>query len=143
MGLWISNKKRIAKGKMSTQDILNQDHEQHKGHSILEGETEDNVVASLNRLYRLFQDEYVMNQEKGQVSVVSRSHIVCNGSKRMKMVTLSDLYMLETPEIQHIRTFATLLPACATFYIIHYPESYDVFSITWKDGTLDIPVTSR
>jgi hypothetical protein len=119
---------------------MNQDRI-HRWHSILENgndRKEKDVTDSLNRLYRLFQDEYVQNQKEGQVSVVSRSHIVCNGSRNVKMVTLPDLYLLDTDDIKEIRTFATLLPDGATFCIIHYPNSYDVFSITWKDGNLDI-----
>jgi len=106
---------------------------------LLEDKQENDVVYSLNTLYQQFQDEYVQNQDYGQVSVVSRSHIVCNGSKGTKIVTLPDLYLVDDPAVREIRAFATLLPGCAKFFIKHYPHSYDIFTIIWKDGTLDIP----
>jgi len=100
------------------------------------------VEDSLTQLYRKFQDEFVQNPQEGQTSVVSHSHLVCNGSKGKKVVTISDLLLhweSEIPEIVDIMKFATLLPEGAHFYIIHYPESYDIFTIIWKDGKLVIP----
>lgn len=93
----------------------------------------NDVVESLNQLYRRFQDEYCTNPHIGEVSVVSKSHIVCNGSKGKKTVSLAELYLLSSPEIQEVRTFVTLLPPSARFHIVHYPHSYDVFSIHWNN----------
>ena len=93
----------------------------------------NDVVESLNDLYRKFQDEFCKNQSFGQVSVVSKSHISCHGSKHRKTLTLPELYLLDTPEIQELRTFVTLLPNKAHFYIVHYPHSYDIFTIHWED----------
>ena len=103
---------------------------------------ENDVVDSLNRLYILFQDEFVENPEKGYVSVVSNSHLVCNGRKGKRVITLPELYLLDKPEIKDIRVFINLLPSCASFHIVHYPESYDVFAIEWKDGP-EKPYTGR
>ena len=99
----------------------------------------NDVVDSLNYLYRSFQDDFVENPAAGQVFAASRSHIVCNGARAKKVLTLSDLYLYDTPQIREIRKFVTLLPPSATFRIIHQPDSYDVFCITWKDGELVIP----
>jgi hypothetical protein len=99
--------------------------------------SESDIVECLNRLYQLFQEEYVENKQVGQVSSVSHSHLVCNGSKKERIVSLSELYALENEEnkqdIQEIRTFTTLLPSHATFYILHYPRIHDIFVISWKE----------
>lgn|SRR6478609_762238 len=106
---------------------------------ILENGDDDNkkqndVIESLNQLYRYFQDEYCENPHSGSVYVVSKSHIICDGSKGQRIVPLSELYLIQSPEIQEIRTFVTLLPPSAQFHIEHYPKSYDVFSVHWHDN---------
>lgn len=93
---------------------------------------QDDVVESLNQLYRQFQDEYITSQYNGITTVVSKSHIVCNGSASKKIVQLPELYLLDTPEVNEIRSFVTLLPPHARFEIIHYPDYYDIFSIRWS-----------
>lgn len=97
---------------------------------------ENDVVQTLNLLYRTFQEEFVENPDKGRVGVVSNSHIICNGRKGKRVVTLPELYVIDKPEVSDIRVFTNLLPNCATFYIIHHPDSYDIFEIEWKDGPL-------
>jgi hypothetical protein len=105
----------------------------------------DDVEQSLNELYREFQDEYVKNPTSGQVSVVSHSHIVCNGKKGKRIVTVPELYLLEGPHMKELRMFINLLPSTAKFYILHYPEMYDVFVIDWNNKDVEeesIPSTS-
>jgi hypothetical protein len=100
------------------------------------------VEESLTQLYSKFQDEFVENPQEGQVAVVSHSHLVCNGSKGKKILTIPDLllrYDSDKFELRDIIKFSTLLPRGAKFFIIHYPESYDIFTIIWKDSELVIP----
>jgi hypothetical protein len=94
------------------------------------------IVDSLNKLYRIFQDDYVQNPHSGHVSIVSRSHVCNNHTPNAKLITLPELYLEnDTDEIKEIRSFVTLLPPNARFYIIHYPKFYDIFSITWQDAS--------
>jgi len=104
---------------------------------MLTQSSESEVETSLNQLYRLFQEEYIQNENTGQVSVVSHSHIVCNGSTGKKIVTLADLYLCDTIEVAEIRKFVTILPSFAKFVIVHYPRLYDVFMITWQNDDGD------
>jgi hypothetical protein len=103
---------------------------------IEDNETQNDLIDSLNKLYRSFQDEYIVNSHNGETSVVSKSHLICNGSTGKRIVTLPELLVNSSPEIDEIRSFITLLPSHAHFEIIHFPQSYDIFSIRWNKNDI-------
>lgn len=92
------------------------------------------IIESLNNLYRRFQDEYTQNPSQGSVSVVSNTHIICNGNKNRKKVTANELFLMNHPDIKDIHIMVNLLPISAQFYILHYPAVHDVFVIEWNDS---------
>lgn len=134
---YITNEKINIDIQSAVEYMMNKKNTKSPLHTILEDpEDQDkqhnDIIDSLNKLYRIFQEEYCQNPASGHVSVVSRSHLVCNGSKIKKVLSLPELYLLNNPDVRELRTFVTLLPQCAKFEIIHYPNYYDIFNIRWQ-----------
>lgn len=101
-------------------------------------------VETLNRLYRLFQDEYVKNCDKGRITMVSRTHLTCEKSPNGHIVTVPELKLDDSSfEMKELIPFLTLLPYNANFYILHYTDSYDVMVIEWNSTFQSKTVTSH
>ena len=97
----------------------------------------DGVNDTLDKLYRQYQQKYIESPFTGTVSVVSNSHIVCSHYKTKQLLTLPELYLSTSEDVKKIRILNSLLPSFAHFYILHYPDSNDVFVIHWNNGRPD------